>query len=106
MVRAEKVLDESEREVLWPGNYLSGGGATYDVVVFETEARRQAIDLKPQRGESSADSAGADALRAAAVAGAIIETAVTLLTEDEQVLRQQIDRYLAGKKTSLLPGAE
>lgn len=106
MVRARRVLHESERPVLWPAHYLSAAGATFDVVVLETEIRRQAIDLKPQRGESSAESPSAQALCAAEVAGAIIETDVKLLTEDERVLKQQIDRYLAGKKTSLLPEEE
>ncbi len=102
MCRASRVLDESERPVLWPACYLSGSGATYDVIVYETEARRAALELKPQRGESSSQSPSAEALRVAQAAGAIIDTGVKLLTEDEQVLKQQIDRYLTGKKTSLL----
>jgi hypothetical protein len=106
MVRAQRVLDESEQQVLWPAHYLSSTGATFDVVVLETEIRRQAIDLKPQRGECSAESPSARAMQAAAVAGAIIETGVKLLTEDERVLKQQIERYLGGKKTSLLPEEE
>jgi len=102
MRRATKVLDESERPVLWPACYLSGNGATYDVIVYETESRRAALDLKPRRGESSSESPSAEALRVAAAAGAIIDTGVAPLTEDEHVLKQQIDRYLAGKKTSLV----
>jgi len=47
MCRATKVLDESERPVLWPACYLSGNGATYDVIVYETESRRAALELKP-----------------------------------------------------------
>jgi hypothetical protein len=102
MRRAAIVLDKSERPVLWPANYLSGNGATYDVIIYETECRRAALELKPSRGESSSESPSARALEAAEAAGAIIDTGVKLLTEDEQVLKQQIDRYLAGKNTTLL----
>lgn len=102
MRRAAVVLDDSERPVLWPANYLSGTGATYDVIIYETECRRAALELKPRRGESSSQSPSAEALRVAEAAGAIIDTGVNLLTEDEHVLKQQIERYLAGKPTSLL----
>ena len=44
-------------------------------------------------------------MAAAAAAGAVFHS-VPMLTEDEQVLRQQINRYLAGKKTTLLPEKE
>jgi hypothetical protein len=102
MCRAAVVLDESERPVLWPANYLSGTGATYDVIVYQTECRRAALELKPHRGESSSQSPSAEALRVAETTGAILDTGINLLTEDEHVLKQQIDRYLAGKKTSLM----
>ncbi len=106
MCRAAKVLDESERPVLWPANYLSGRGATYNVIIYETECRRAALELKPRRGESSSQSPSAEALRVAETVGAIIDTGIDLLTEDEHVLKQQIDRYLAGKKTSLIGNDE
>jgi hypothetical protein len=106
MRRAAKVLDESERPVLWPANYLSGAGATYDVIVYETECRRAALELKPRRGESSSQSPSAEALRVAETTGAIIDTGINLLTEDEHVLKHQIERYLAGKKTSLVGNDE
>lgn len=102
MRRARRVLNPVEEPVAWPSTYLTDG-ATYDVVIFEDERRRQRMDLGA--GPTSASAAGVRALQDR---GGEVVYQVKLEAEDEATLAAQVARYTAlagapGAKRPFLP---
>lgn len=100
MEHPDIVLDKSEFLQFFPASYLTDLGATFDVVAWETERRRdletELTSKKDRDGMSPSAAAAWDAM-----AHGTPLAQLPLLTEDDRVLRQQIDRYIAGGNTSL-----
>lgn len=92
---------QGEREVLWPAYWLSErsegrgknrrsvGTQTYDYRVYRSEKTRQDVGRGSGRRTESPTTVALEQLEA--TGGVLVQT--KMATEDEEVLRQQIDRY-------------